>query len=97
MSQMRPQHGRAAKLRRKRFGRAWRDDLVMAGHHNEGRPAQQLWIHPLAANPPQSATRVVVAVPGARAILRYPQSQRHPVVEPVFERDEAASLVTAGI
>ena len=41
---------------------------------------------------PRPATGLVFAVPPAQAVARRRERQRHAVIEPVLERDEAASL-----
>ena len=48
--------------------------------------------HRLPADPPDPARRPVVAVPAEQAFARHLRRQRHPVVEPVLERDEAVGL-----
>lgn len=88
---------RRGECRRKRFGRARRDDPVSTRYHDEGRSAESLDTHQPAGDPPQASAGFVVAVPGTRATARHLDSQRHSVVDPVLEGDKAACVAAFGI
>src|ERR1700737_2285023 len=92
-----PQDGRRAECYGQRLGRSRRDNTVSTGQHGEGRPAQQLWADRIARNPPQIASGFVVAIPGTPAVARYPEGQRHAVVDPILESNKPTRLVTREI
>src|SRR5262245_12173674 len=75
-----------------RLGRAGWYDPVAARQHDKRRPTHQPRIDGLSANPPLQSAGQVLAIPRARALMRHAAAQRHPIIEPVFERDEAAGL-----
>src|SRR5438477_2131217 len=97
MPQRWPQYSRTAERCRERLRRTRRDDSIAVRHDDERGRAEVLRIDRLTADLPKAASRLVVAVPGARTIARHRRRQRYPVIDPIFERDKSACCVAIGV
>src|SRR5438067_1402095 len=72
---------------------ARRHDAVAPRQNHERRSAEVFRTHRLSADPPLSARRRVVAVPGAQALDRDLARERHAVIDPILKRDKAAGCL----
>jgi len=71
--------------------------MVSTGHHGEGSRSSSCGRTGSACDPPQTASRLVVVVPGTPTVARHPEGQGHAVVDPVLESNKPTRLVTRGI